>query len=261
MLVSEIIENIKKNKKDLEFLKTGFENIDKDLDGGFLRKELIVLGGQTGVGKSFLAGQLFWNIAKQGYISSYYSLEISNEMLVSRLIGNIANIKPSRIYGGWLTEEENNKRIEAEAELLLNKEFLYLYDNIYKLSDIEATIKETKPEFIVIDFIQNVIYNAQTEYERLSFVALELQRLAKEVNCCILVLSQLSNSIARDNINSSIVEYKGAGTIAQVCDLGFFIEQAGDRSLTMALRKNRRGISKLYFHLGMTEPGGLFYEK
>lgn len=102
------------------------------------------------------------------------------------------------------------------------------------------------------------------EYTRLSYVALEFQKLAKQTNSTILVLSQLSNMVAREK-NTAIVEYKGSGSIATVADLGFFI-QRGDYELNpdqlnLFLRKNRRGISGLEFNLAFTRPGGLIYEQ
>jgi len=113
----------------------------------------------------------------------------------------------------------------------------------------------------VIDFIQNIIVKGMDEYERLSYISLMLQKLAKEKKCCILVLSQLSNSIAR-NINQSQLEYKGSGAIATVCDLGFFLVREIDHSisldkLTLALRKNRRGVSGQKWELSFEGEGGL----
>lgn len=254
---SEIVESIEKNKKELEFLETGFSDIDTFLDGGFMRKELIVVGAGTGMGKSFVAGQIFYNIARMGFKSAYFSLEISNEMIVSRLVGSIANIKPTRIMSGYLTEEENNNKIAAKAEVGTYEEFMYFYDDLYALEQIKKEVKDNAYEFIVIDFIGNVFAKGNDEYSRLSFVALELQKLAKETNCCILVLSQLSNAAAKVG---SVVEYKGSGSIATVCDLGFFIERGetvgSDDIFTINLRKNRRGKSGMSFTLVFRHPGG-----
>src|SRR3990167_10979438 len=103
---SEIIEEIHQAKAEIEFLPTGFRKLDEFLDGGFMRKELIILGGYTGLGKSFFAGTLFYNIAKAGFDSAYFSLEISNAMVLSRLVGAQTNIKPTRLIAGFLTPDE-----------------------------------------------------------------------------------------------------------------------------------------------------------
>lgn len=260
--ISEVIDNIEQNKKNIEFLPTGFKKLDAFLDGGFMRKELIVIGGHTGIGKSYVAGQIFYQLAIEGFNSAYFSLEVSNEMIASRLIGSLSNIKPTRIYAGLLTPEEFDDKARAKARLTTFDSFLTLYDDVYLFADLKKHIREGKYDFVVIDFIQNVFIPGVDEYTRLSQVALELQQLAKETSCCILVLSQLSNRVAKDG--SKVVEYKGSGSIAMVCDLGFFIERNDMDGITnevrLNLKKNRRGISGFSFPLRFTHPGGWMNE-
>jgi len=259
MKLQQVFDSIEVGKTDLEFLKTGFSFLDSELDGGFLRKELVVLGGFTGSGKSFLAGQILFNIAIQGFKTSYFSLEISNQMLISRLIGQQANIKPIRILTDWLKEEEQKEKIEAKAKLFSSDACLNFYDDIYELSQISKQIKQDEVEFAVVDFVQNVfIKNMPDEYSRLTFVSLELQKLAKETNSTVLLLSQLSNTAAKAGANSGIVEYKGSGGIAQVADLGFWITRSEINKVQLNLRKNRRGVSGLTFQFNIKSPGGLF---
>lgn len=264
---SEVINQIKETKKTIEFLPTGFPRLDEFLDGGFMRKELIVLGAYTGLGKSFFAGSIFFNIASAGFTSAYFSLEISNSTVVSRLIGSHSNIKPTRLIAGLLTEDEQRRRIEAEAIVESFDSVMNFYDDFYNFEKIKQAIVENKYEFIVVDFIQNIIAPQRDEYERLSFLALQFQQLAKETNSCILLLSQLSNEAAR----RGALEYKGSGSIATVCDLGFFITRENpiegmngyvfDNEVKLTLRKNRRGISGAEFKFTFQQPGGKLDEK
>lgn len=260
--LSEVFATIEENKKDLEFLKTGFTAIDDFLDGGFLRKELIVLGAGTGMGKSFVAGQVLWNIAQQGFHTAYFSLEISNQMIVSRLVGALANIKPTRILHGFLELHEHEQRTKARAKLVAYESFMTFYDNLYTFHEIVDEIRKHKYEFVVIDFVQNVLLTGMEEYARLSTVALELQRLAKETNTCVLLLSQLSNAVVREKDKSGVLEYKGSGSIATVCDLGFTMQRGDDwandgtNSITLFLKKNRRGISGQAWTYMFVHPGG-----
>jgi replicative DNA helicase len=263
----EIIEQIKEAKKDHEALPTGFEGLDKNLDGGFFKKELIVIGAHTGIGKSQIAGQIFHHITNQGYKSAYFSLEISNEMLISRLIGSISNIKPTIVRYGWLQQDQQDQKIEAEAELVSIGEFMNFYDSVYELKDLVKEITENKYEFVVIDFIQNVMDLSVTdEYSRLTKVSLTLQKMAKELNCCVLVLSQLSNQSAREGAKSKVLEYKGSGAIATVCDLGFFLDRDingndTDNVVSLRLRKNRRGVAGVESLLRYKQPGGRLDEQ
>lgn len=264
MKLTEVIEKIELNKADQEFLPTGFKTLDRFLDGGFLRKELIVLGGFTGVGKSFFAGQIFYSIARSGFKTGYFSLEISNEMVVSRLIGAISNIKPTRIMTGYLDKNEFEKKSSARGKLLASEDYMEFYDDLYGLDEIKKKILEDGLEFVIVDFVQNIFVKGMNEeYTRLNHITLDLQKFAKENNCCIVILSQLSNQKGREGSKGNI-EYKGSGSIATVCDLGFFIERAeitGDKNyVNLVLKKNRRGISGMVFEFEFKHPGGWISE-
>jgi len=258
--VTEVISQIESHKEDDEFLSTGFPAIDQELDGGFIRKELVVIGADTGIGKSAVAGQLLFNIAQQSVPCAYFSLEMANDMVVARLMGSISQIKPTRIRFGRLDFDELNERLAAKSLLSQMAGFLDFYDDKYTLKELVETIKAHTYGFVVIDFIQNVMIPGMDEYARLGMVALELQKLAKEKNCCILVLSQLSNTMAKADGDARI-EYKGSGSIATVCDLGFLLTREQNPlvqydKLTLNLKKNRRGVSRMRFELTYQHPGG-----
>lgn len=253
-ILTDVYREIKEIKNKAEFMPTGFHQLDYFLDGGFVRKELVVVGGYTGVGKSFLSAQVFVNIAMKGFKCIYFSLEISCPMIVSRLVGQRSNLKATRILYGLLNEEENQRRMVAKSELVPYEDLMHLADDIYRLNEIENVIKKNGYDFVVIDFIQNVVTDKGDEYSSMSFASVELQKIAKQCNCCILVVSQISNSAHK----TGALEYKGSGGIAMVADLGFFIRKHETEKgrLSLWLEKNRRGISGNAFHLTFTSPGG-----
>ena len=260
MKPEEILRKIEEDKKGMEFLPTGFERLDNLLDGGFLLKELVVLGGFTGSGKSYFSAQILYNLATKGFKSLYFSLEISNETIASRIIGALADIKSTRVRSGHFSKREYENLEEARARFIAYNQLLEFYDDIYKLEEIKKVIRRTKPDFIVVDFIQNIFHQAKDEYSRLSFVSLALQKLAKETNSCILVLSQLSNSAARQGMDTGMLEYKGSGNIATVCDLGFVMQRRELSKFELGLQKNRRGMSRVSFNYNFKRPGGWIYE-
>lgn len=258
----EVLSEMKSEATKHEFLKTGFPILDDRLDGGFVKKELVIIGGNSGIGKSYLAGQIFMNIAEQGFNAGYFSLEISNETVISRLIGMKANVKPIRVQFGLLSPTEYDSRIRAEGAIQLFSGSMGFYDDVYLLETILKEIEEQKLEFVVVDFIQNVDTKETDEYSRLSKVALDLQKAAKQYNCCILALSQQSNSAAREGAESKNLEYKGSGNIKTVCDLGFILER-GDylegamfQEIKLSLKKNRRGMDGQIFSMRFKFPGG-----
>lgn len=267
----EILRQIIEDRKGHEAMKTKFPHLDEFLDGGFFKKELIVIGAHTGVGKSQIAGQLFYNIATQGFKCAYFSLEISNQMIVSRLVGANANIKPTRIRYGMLTPTEHQNKLEAQADLVSLGDLVNYADDVYTLDEIKKQISASNYDFVVIDFMQNIMDRLSDEYARMSKISLELQKLAKEKDCCILILSQLSNAVAKEKNGGKVIEYKGSGGIGAACDLGFILSRDLDADPNMAIdakfhwvnllvKKNRRGISGATFDLKFRNPGGAIYE-
>lgn len=264
----QVIETMKAGKEGHEVIPTGFAKLDEYLDGGFFAKELVVLGAHTGIGKSQVAGQIAMTVAHEGFKAAYFSLEISNEMVLARMIGAAANIKPTRVRFADLTKEEHEDRLNVETELLSLGDLLSFYDDVYTLDELVKEVKANHFDFVVVDFIQNIMDRVNDEYSRLSKAALTLQKLAKETNCCILVLSQLSNTAAKEGSKSKVIEYKGSGSIAMVADLGLFLErpQEGEEynpeeGTELTVKKNRRGLSGKTLRLGFSLPGGMIHVK
>lgn len=264
MKIKEIIENIEINKDKDICLPTGFKQLDRFLDGGFFRKELIIIGGGSGSGKSYIAGTIFRKIASQGFKCGYFSLEISNSMVVSRMIAQDSGIKFSRILYGLLTPDEQLKKENSKTSLMVWEDCMDFNDEVYEFEKLELAIRTNKYDFVVIDFIQNIIAKAKDEYSALSQISLRLQKLAKECNCCILALSQLSNSVNRSG--GEIAEFKGSSSIMNVCDLGVFILRKSNSEVlvndefVLKIIKNRRGISGVEFGFKFIQPGGQIVE-
>lgn len=259
--VSEIFDTIEKRKKNIDIISTGYPSIDIALDGGFFKQEMIILGGKPGSGKSFLASSLFYKIAKQGFKSAYFSLEISSDMLVSRLIGADADIQPTTVMLKKTDEQTQEKILDAKANVSVYENLMYFYDDIYDYPTLEKEILANKFDFVVIDFIQNILTTGKDEYERLSKLAHNFQRLAKQANICLLVVSQLSNTISKER-RTDIVEYKGSGEIAIVCDFGFHIAKGknGVGSFVLQMRKARRCITGTEMNFKLVSPGGRILE-
>lgn len=252
--IEQYFTNIVEQSKGLEIIPTGFNSLDQFLDGGFMKKELIVIGGGTGSGKSILGGQVALHAASKGHRVAYFSLEISGEMIVSRLAGGIANVKPTQIIHNDLGDKETVVD-DAKIKVAMYSDLFHIYDDIYELKQIWEIVDKENYDLVIIDFIQNVFYKG-TEYERMSFIALTLQKLAKKKNCSIIALSQLSNTALKEKV----VEYKGSGSIAMVADIGMFIAKDQDGNKVLGIRKNRRGMSHFDMGFSFRIPSGQIYE-
>lgn len=263
MKVEEIFKQIDDKKGSIEFMPTGFRKLDSVLDGGFLRQELVVLGGSTGIGKSYVSGQTLFNIAKLGYKTAYFSLEITNSMIVSRLLGSLSNVRATRIISGDLFENEKTRKEEGEGKLIAYSECMNFYDQMYEFKEIVKTIQDNNFDFIVIDFIQNIVNTGMDEYTRLSYISLELQKLAKKKNTCIMLLSQMSNMNVRQGENPYL-EFKGSGSIATVADLAIIVSRPKfdvfPEYMQLWIRKNRRGVTGDKFGVRFTGEGGWLNE-
>lgn len=265
MKLSEIVTKIETDRENLEFMPTGYKKLDTWMDGGFLKKEVIVIGGSTGVGKSYFSGQLMANIAKEGFRTAYFSLEITNEMMASRLIGAHSNIKSTVIIADLMQPSDKQRYIKSRAKLEGLENYMDFYDNVYEFEKIAKEIRDHKFEFVVVDFIQILVIPGRDEYERMTNAATQFQKLAKETGCCIVLLSQLSNEQAVTKLESlNYPQFKGSGAIAMVADQGYYLlrdNSLGLQRLDLLMLKNRRGPRPSEpFTYEFQSPGGLLYE-
>jgi len=263
----KVYQEMEERKKGMEFIATGLDRFDQLLDGGFLRKEMVVIGGVSGSGKSYIAGEMFYSSARQGFRSAYFSLEISSQMVQSRILGSLSDIKPINILTGRVSELEWEKQENARRSVWVHNADMWYYDDVYRLEEMDQEIKAHRYEFVVIDFIQNMIANERDEYARLSSLAIAIQRMAKVHDCCILVVSQLSNDKANKIYHEDeVLSYKGSGSIATACDLGLVVLREKDEQgfiqdrFRIVVRKNRRGISNKFVSYSFLQPGGKILE-
>ena len=259
--ITEIVRDIDMSRANRQVFSTGLDNLDRSLDGGFFRKELVVLGAPTGSGKSYVAGQIMLTIARQGYRTAYFSLEISAEMIVSRLIGQIADLQASLISHGTLSPSAQVKKAHAVGVLKGYEAYMDFYDDLYQWGELKQALLKERYDFAVIDFIQNIDIPGMEEYPKLSFVTKAIQKTAKEINGTILLVSQLSNVIARMPGSDQTVEYRGSGAIGHAADLGFMlIRDHESNTAQLALKKSRRSVSFTKTDYLISPNGQYFYD-
>ncbi|WP_025725077.1 replicative DNA helicase [Acholeplasma granularum] len=259
--VSEKLHFLQNNKGEVTGLTTGYKTLDKFING-LQPEELIILAARPAVGKSALAMNIALNAAaknKGGKAGvAIFSLEMSNDQLVSRMISNISNIENSKLRTGYLTATEwRNFEIFTER---LNTYNIYFDDSSSSnINDIRAKCRrlaqEGKLDFIVIDYLQliSVDSNKSTNrQEAVSRISRELKQMAKELKVPILALSQLSRDVEKsDDKKPTLAHLRESGSIEQDADIVIFIHREdyynqgaeGENSgqTEILVRKNRQG--------------------
>ncbi len=259
--VSEKLRFLNTHKGDVTGLKTGFTTLD-EYTNGLQPEELIILAARPAVGKSAFAMNIALNAAthnKNGKAGvAIFSLEMSNEQLVTRMISSMSNIENSKLRTGKLTPQEW-RQYETFTELL-NEYNIYFDDSASSnISDIRAKCRrlaqEKKLDLVVIDYLQLIradeSKNANRQ-EEVSRISRALKQMAKELKVPVLALSQLSRDVEKSaDKKPTLAHLRESGSIEQDADIVMFIhrdeyfnvkkdqEQSGDTEILV--RKNRQG--------------------
>lgn len=175
-------------------IRTGFPRLDRTLNG--LRKgSLSYLGAAPSSGKTTLALNMAWRALRDGRRVQFFSLEMSTEQLLDRLFSADLLLPYDKIDDHTLPEADKHRMAQAVAGLYSNSNFL-IVDNQYFLEGIAHSIAQFRPDFVVIDFLQNVRTREkfQTRKNQVDYISAECKRLARVNNCHVMVLSQINRA-------------------------------------------------------------------
>ena len=198
------LDELHKTEGGLRGIATGFIDLD-NATAGFQKSNLIILAARPGVGKSALA----LNISQYAAITNkksvgYFSLEMSKEELVDRLLVNEADIDAWRLKTGKLTEEDFTKLSNAMGVLAETSIFI---DDTPALSILEMRTKarrlqvEHGLDLIVVDYLQLArSRNLENRVQEVGEISQGLKNLARELKVPVLALSQLSRGVESRNI-------------------------------------------------------------
>ena len=210
---------------------TGFSGLDKDL-GGLKRSELIILAGRTSMGKTSLALNMARNAAlDQGGCVAIFSLEMSRESLVQRLISSEAEINSRTLRLGQNTEYEEQRIMEAQG--VLSSAAIYI-DDSPQLRVVEMRSKarrlhyERPLDLIVIDYLQLLFGEGRGEnrVQEIAFITRSLKGLARELNVPVIALSQLSRAVeGRTSHIPQLSDLRESGSIEQDADVVLFVHR------------------------------------
>lgn len=195
----------------LETTPTGFEKLDKLLNGGFIEGTISTIGARPSTGKTTFA----INILKSclDFKSVFFSLEMSGRMIYDRIVSDMLEIEYGKVHRHKLSDFE----FEKVKKLLNVYRNLTVIDNMYDVEQITAYVYANKPKLVVIDFVQ--IITTQKKFvdnrQRIDFISQRLKKCAKETKCCFIVLSQITRN-GKDSPTMS--DLKESGGLEQDSD-------------------------------------------
>jgi replicative DNA helicase len=219
-----------------------------DLDqkmGGLQRSDLIILAGRPAMGKTALATNIAYNIAKSwrgermadgtmktvdGGIVGFFSLEMSAEQLATRIVAEQSNIPSFKIRRGDISPEEFGKLHEAVAEMQSIPLHIDQSGGI-SIAQLAARARRLKRQhgldFLVVDYLQllsGAAKKGENRVQELTEITTGLKALAKELNVPIMALSQLSRQVEqRDDKRPQLADLRESGSIEQDADVVMFV--------------------------------------
>lgn len=258
-----------RERADIGFLglPTGISRLD-EATSGFRPGKIWVVGGYNAYGKTYFMTNMINKVLTVGRKACVITLEMSKEDIIDRLIGERLGIG---IYE--LAKTINKEAVETELKVLesyIDSGNLVIIDSIYDIEAIKTKLRvvnANRPiDVLFLDFIQLVNdRGSKSIYESVRNISVAIQALTKELGCCTMLLSQISNEAQRES-GSATYGFKGAGEIGQIADVAIRIIREEDENGEMTddyildVVKNRSGRNGKVF-CTITFPGGKIREK
>jgi replicative DNA helicase len=223
------IEYLTRHRGELIGIPTGFNDIDKLL-GGLQRSDLVILAARPSVGKTSLALSVAHNAAKlHGQRVAFFSLEMSDEQVVQRLISAETGIGSQRLRRGDIAQDEWGRFMKATSDLA---ETHFFIDDTPGISALELRTKarrlhaEVGIDLIAVDYLQLMRgdFRSENRVQEISGISRALKALARELNVPVLALSQLSRGVeSRTDKRPILSDLRESGALEQDADVVIFI--------------------------------------
>jgi len=268
---AEVIDDIFEEMKNKAKLKnSGFLSSFQELDSilqGFQKSDLIVIAGRPSMGKTAFSLNIGINIIKQYKIPLIiFSLEMSRQQIIYRLISSISEINNNRLKSGKMNPSEWKLLSKAMQEISELPIFIDDDPNV-STNEIRSKIRKIlgenqKNSLVIIDYLQLMKINKKFDNraQEISYITRNLKVLAKEFQIPIVVLSQLSRNLeTRTNKRPMLSDLRDSGSIEQDADIvimmyrdDYYQEKKADEQITeFIVAKHRNGpigTAKLMFN-------------
>lgn len=261
------------HKGEVSGVRTGFRDLDT-LTTGLQRSDLVILAARPSIGKTSLALNIAEHAAvTEGKTVGLFSLEMSKEQLVLRLLSSVAKIDSQRLRTGFLEEMDFTRLAPAMNALAEAPVFI---DDTPNISTMELRTKarrlqaESGLDLLIVDYLQlmqaTFVSRDANRVQEVSEISRGLKGLARELQVPVLALSQLSRQAEmRESKEPRLSDLRESGSIEQDADLVLFLWRERERNaedadgdgevVNLKLAKHRNGPTgevKLWFQKSQT---------
>jgi replicative DNA helicase len=233
------IDNLYKESREVTGLATDFYELDR-MTSGLQKGELIIIAARPSMGKTAFAINIAQNAAiKTGATVAVFSLEMSKESLLRRMLATQARVDQRKLQTGFLGREDHGKLQHALEQLIESK--LFIDDTAgVSLAEMRAKARRMKQtlggiDLIVVDYLQLMSATLpsaggkryENRTQEVSAISRGLKALAKELDVPVIALSQLSRSSERrgDDKRPLLSDLRESGSIEQDADVVMFIHR------------------------------------
>lgn len=267
VVVEETLDKITKlyeNKAGITGLPTGFRDLDR-LTSGLQPSDLILVAARPSMGKTAFTLNIAQNVGvKQHKTVAFFSLEMSQEQLVQRLLCQIAHIDSQKLRTGQLNSDEEWTKLTDACDKLYQAP-IYIDDTPgISVTEMRSKARRLKAEhgldLIIVDYLQLMQgRNSESRQQEISEISRSLKALARELKVPLIALSQLSRSVeSRQDKRPMLSDLRESGALEQDADIVSFLyredyydkETENQHITEIILAKHRNGpvgSVKLYF--------------
>lgn len=245
-IANDLAEEI--TKGDIMRIPSSFRSVDFNTYGGFASGNLVILAARPSVGKTTIGLQMALNASRNGYRTMVFSLEMSREELVQRLILSTGHITPYEYFTKQFDWGQYDLAVkEVTNDNLLINDKSYNIDEICQKIKVDCQTNDLK--FVMIDYLGLIPPNSNTNLSAaIGELTRKLKLTAKACRIPILLLSQLSRDNEKQDRSPELKDLRNSGDIEQDADIVIMLEHSKDsekriieNSIDLWIRKNRNG--------------------
>jgi replicative DNA helicase len=232
----EMIQRLYEQEGEVTGVETGFEDLDR-LTTGFHKSDLIILAARPAMGKTAMALNAIWHASGEKKMPvAIFSLEMSKEQLVQRLISQTTRISAQALRSGNVKAEDWPKLVRGVAEV--SRAPIWIDDTAgVTLMEIRAKVRrlasqlnvasELPLSLVVVDYLQLMVgqgNRAENRQQEIAEISRGLKVLARDLNVPVLAIAQLSRAVeARHDKRPLLSDLRDSGAIEQDADMVMFL--------------------------------------